>query len=97
MGKLFVYGTLKKPEVQKSVFGRIAKTSADILLGYTKSKIKIDKTYPIILPKKGSYIKGMVFLVSSKELKLIDEYETNSYRRQKVFLKSGESAWVYTK
>ena|SRR3989344_3321483 len=97
MEKLFVYGTLKKPEVQKSVFGRITKTSSDVLLNYTRSKIKIDNVYPIIIPKKGGYVRGLVFLVSSKELKLIDDYETNSYRRQKVFLKSGESAWVYTK
>ena len=97
MEKLFVYGTLKKPEVQKSVFGRIAENSSDILLNYTRSKIKIDKVYPIILPKKEKYIRGLVILVSSKELKLIDKYETNSYRRQKVFLKSGKAAWVYTK
>ncbi len=57
MEKLFVYGTLKKPKVQKFVFGRIAKSYSDILLDYTRSKIKIDKVYPIILPKKAHMLK----------------------------------------
>lgn len=97
METLFVYGTLKNPEVQKSVFGRVAKSFPDILQNYTRSKIKIDKTYPIITQEKGRFVRGQVILVSSKELKLMDEYETNSYRRKKVVLKSGVSAFVYGK
>ena len=58
MEKLFVYGTLKKPEIQKSVFGRIAESSSEVLLDFTRSKIKINNNkYPIILPKKGRYVK----------------------------------------
>jgi gamma-glutamylcyclotransferase (GGCT)/AIG2-like uncharacterized protein YtfP len=97
MEQLFVYGSLKKPEVQKSVFGRVAKSFPDILQDYTRSKIKIENIYPIIFPKKRRYVRGLIFLVNSEELKLIDAYETRSYRRQKVFLRSGVRAWVYTK
>ncbi len=97
MEKLFVYGTLKRPEVQKAVFGKITKSSPDILSNFTRSKIKIDNIYPVITPKKDKFVRGLVFPVNSKELKMIDEYETNTYRRQKFVLKSGIKAWVYVK
>ncbi len=97
MEQLFVYGTLKKPNVQKSIIGRTIKSSPDILQNFTRSKIKIEKIYPIIINKKGKFVRGLVLSVNSKELKLIDEYETNCYKRQKVVLKSGINAWVYTK
>ncbi|MDP3916693.1 MAG: gamma-glutamylcyclotransferase family protein [Nanoarchaeota archaeon] len=97
MKKLFVYGTLKNPEIQKSIFGRIAQSSPDVLQGYTRSKIRIDKIYPIIIKKRGKFVRGLVISVNPKELKLIDKYETNSYKRQKVALKSGTNAQVYTR
>jgi len=98
MEKLFVYGTLKNPEIQKYVFGRIADMKPANLEGYKKSIIKISRnSYPIIIPYKKSSVKGFVISVSKKEIKLIDTYETNAYRRKKVMLKDGILAWVYMK
>lgn len=96
--KLFVYGTLRDENVQKKVFGRIAKSARDALVGYKKSEIVIGgETYPVLVPDSGSIIEGRVLEISPKELKLIDEYETDAYKRVKVVLKSGESVWVYVK
>ena len=98
MGNLFVYGTLKDPKVQKMVFGRVEKGTPDTLDGYKKSKVVIDKkTYPIIVPSPKDSIKGLILMVTAKELKQIDEYETEAYRRKKITLKSGKIAWVYQK
>ena len=97
MENIFAYGTLKDPKVQKYIFGKIAKSSPAVLLDDARSKTKIDKIYPIIIKKKGNFVRGMVFSVTQKELKLIDEYEGKPYKRQKVILKSGVSAWVYAK
>lgn len=84
-----MYGTLKKPEIQKSVFGRIAKFFPDVLQNFTRSRIKIEgKIYPIITHKRGKFVKGLVFSVNPKELKLIDDYETNYYRKKKIVLKT---------
>jgi gamma-glutamylcyclotransferase (GGCT)/AIG2-like uncharacterized protein YtfP len=95
---LFVYGTLKKPDVQKEVFGRVAPGTPDILEGYKKSRIKINnKIYPVVIQSSNSFVKGLVISVTPAELKLIDEYETDAYKRKKVFLKSGKVAWVYQK
>ena len=96
MEQLFVYGSLKKPIIQRSVFGRITKSFPDILQDFTRSKIMIEKIHPIILPRKGKFVRGLVFSVSFRELRLIDEYETNLYKRRRVVLRSGLSAWVYT-
>ncbi len=93
---LFIYGTLKNPKVQKEVVGRVNKALPDILEGYKKSQVKIHgKTYPIVVPDSASSIGGLVLSVIPEELKIIDKYETDAYRRKRVILKSGKSAWVY--
>lgn len=95
--QLFVYGTLKNPKVQRRVFGRVEKGIPDILKGYKRSKVMINnKIYPIIIPSNGS-IRGLIISVTTKELKLIDKYETNAYKKKKIVLKSGKVAWVYQK
>ena len=98
MEQLFVYGNLKESVIQKKVFGRIVLGVSDILECYITSKIKIEsETYPIIIKRAGSSINGRVISVTSKELELIDAYETRSYQRKKVVLKSGKEVWVYMK
>lgn len=95
---LFVYGTLKNSKVQKSVFGRTARGIPDILERYKKSEIKIGKKkYLAIIFDRDNFVEGLVISVTSIELRLIDKYETDAYKRFKVILKSGKSAWVYVK
>jgi gamma-glutamylcyclotransferase (GGCT)/AIG2-like uncharacterized protein YtfP len=94
---LFVYGTLKEPEVQSRVIGRIIKGIPDTLNGYTKSTITINNnTYPIISQGEGN-VEGLILEVTTEELKKLDEYETSAYKRKKVTLKSGKEAWAYQK
>ena len=93
---LFVYGTLKKPAVQKKVLGRIIKGSRDLLEDYKKSKVSVNrKIYPAVIHSIGSKVSGLVISVTSDQLKLIDKYETKAYKRKKVILKSGKNVWVY--
>jgi gamma-glutamylcyclotransferase (GGCT)/AIG2-like uncharacterized protein YtfP len=40
-------------------------------------------------------IKGTVFVITQQDLVEADEYETNDYKRIRVPLKSGGTAWVY--
>lgn len=95
--KIFIYGTLADPEVQKRVWGRVTRHTADRLKGYKKVQIEIaDETFPALIPGDGS-IDGFVMEVSEDELKKIDEYETKAYKRKKVRLVSGQLVWVYVK
>lgn len=96
--KLFVYGTLAYPEIQKRILGRITKTTSDVLQGYERSEIEIEgEIYLLIVPNKSGRVEGSVIEVTKDELKNIDEYETNAYKREFVVLDSGISAWVYVK
>lgn len=100
MQNLFVYGLLKKPEIQKEVIGRIIKGLDDSIKGYKKSTIEINgEIFPILIKSNSprDFIFGKVLEVSEEELKKIDEYETDAYKRKKVILLSGKEVWVYVK
>jgi gamma-glutamylcyclotransferase (GGCT)/AIG2-like uncharacterized protein YtfP len=94
--RLFVYGTLKDPKIQALVFGRVTPGKLDTLAGYRKASIRLGRrVFPIIKPEAGNSVEGMVITVSPAELKQIDRYEGQAYRRQQVTLGSGRRAWVY--
>ncbi|OGN27693.1 MAG: hypothetical protein A2941_01760 [Candidatus Yanofskybacteria bacterium RIFCSPLOWO2_01_FULL_49_17] len=96
MEKLFVYGTLREPEVQKKVIGRVAAGTEDTLDDYGLSEIVIEgEKFPAAIPKIGESIAGQVIKITPEELKLIDDYETEAYKRVKATLKSKIIAWVF--
>ena len=100
MENLFIYGNLKKPEIQKKVFGRVAESSEDSLKGYKKSQIEIEgEIFPILINSKNpwDFVVGSVIEVTGDELKKIDRYEGEEYKRKKVILSSGKESWVYVK
>ncbi len=95
---LFVYGTLKDPKNQMKVIGRKVPGTHAILRGY----MVIDSNtfhgkYPVVIEDSESYVTGLVIEVTPEELDLIDTYETDAYRREKLPLQSGQNAWVYLK
>lgn len=100
MEKLFVYGTLRDPQVQKKVFGRVVGGSPDKLCGYVKQMIEVEgEIYPVLVLSNSNNdrVDGLVLGVSEKELRSADEYETGAYERVKASLESGNKAWVYIK
>ncbi len=98
MVNLFVYGTLRNNKVQKEVIGRVIKSIKDCLNGYKKSTIKIEgEYYSALIQSSSSTLEGLVLSINAEELKKIDKYETNAYKRKRVVLGSGKKAWVYLK
>lgn len=96
MELLFVYGTLQEPDVQLRIIGRRVVGQPDTLDGYYKSQISINgNVYPFAVEAAGSAIAGQVLEVTTEELALMDAYEGKEYRRIRVQLRSGRSAWVY--
>ena len=95
---LFVYGKLMNIEIQKALIGRQASENKDKLIGYKISEIFIgNKKYLTVEKDYNSKIYGFVISLNRKELKLIDKYEEKYYKRKKLILDSGISAWVYLK
>lgn len=105
---LFSYGTLRYERVQKETFGRKLDGKNDVITGYVLKKLEI--TDPGVIAKSGENvhsiiefsgnsqddrIPGMVFQISPEELAHADKYEVADYKRVRVALLSGTTAWVY--
>ncbi len=104
---LFSYGTLQYAEVQLDTFGRLLRGEPDILPGYTIDYVEIEdrrvadvsgqSVHPILRATGNPVDKvvGTVVRLSADEMDAADEYEVSLYRRIRVTLASGRSAWVY--
>lgn len=104
---LFSYGTLRQPDVQLDMFGRLLEAEDDVLPGYTVDYIEIEdprvvdlsglSVHPIVRATGNPLDKvlGTVLRVTEDELDAADEYEVELYRRASVRLASGRTAWVY--
>lgn len=104
---LFSYGTLRQPEVQRTVFGRALHSEPDALRGYGLTMLAI--TDPAVIAASGSAshpiirhtgdpadeLPGAALAVTAAELAAADSYEVSDYRRVEVILKSGREAFVY--
>lgn len=104
---LFSYGTLQQRDVQLSTFGRELSGTADALLGFAQSMVKIEdaeviktsgKTHHPIVRHTGAVtdrVAGTVFEITDEELANADKYEVSDYKRVAAPLASGRTAWVY--
>jgi gamma-glutamylcyclotransferase (GGCT)/AIG2-like uncharacterized protein YtfP len=90
---LFSYGTLRQPEVQHAVFGRVLAGAEDAVRGYDLGS----DCHPALLPSDdpGQQVAGTVFAISDEDLAAADGYEVDDYHRIEVPLQSGLLAWVY--
>ena len=96
--ELFIYGTLRLPEVQRKIIGREVELVADTLAAYKAEPVVIDGTeYRTLVPDQGSAIDGAVISVTPDELARIDAYEPEEYHRKLEITASGRSVWVYVK
>lgn len=104
---LFTYGTLQRPEVQLDTFGRRLEGAPAILPGHTIDYAEISDhrivdvsghtRHPILRHTGNPLDKviGVVVVVTLAELEAADEFEVTLYRRVRVTLADGSSAWVY--
>ena len=96
---LFVYGTLRDPEVQRAVFGRTFTAEPDRVVGHRLDTIEIDGKGYFLLQRSedaGEEVAGLVLPLTEAELALADAYEGQvHYARVTVLLRSGRDAFVY--
>jgi hypothetical protein len=107
--RLFSYGTLQLPEVQRATFGRLLEGAYDALIGFNRTIVEI--TDPDVLAKSGERlhpivtrsgnadhrVEGAVFAITPEELAAADAYEVSDYERVEAELASGLRAWVYVR
>lgn len=99
---LFCYGTLMFPEVMHAVTGRELAGRAGLLHGYARFLIRGEQ-YPAIVAHSGGAVRGTLYDgLGSKELRLLDRYEHDYYRRVPVMIELDDAvdaeavrAWTY--
>jgi hypothetical protein len=103
---LFSYGTLRLPDVQMALFGRLVTGQEDAMVGWRQRMIEITdaeviaksgtRWHPLVEPSQdpADAVEGMVFAVTDADLASADAYEVD-YRRRAVHLRSGRQAWFY--
>ncbi|MGW5126602.1 pyridoxine/pyridoxamine 5'-phosphate oxidase [Streptomyces sp. NPDC004069] len=103
---LFSHGTLQRPEVQLSRFGRLLDGRPDVLPGHRTTG---DRVCPAVIQTSGAdrrpmvvastdpedTVEGQVFAISDAELAAADAYAADDCARAEVTLRSGIRAWVY--
>ncbi len=104
---LFSYGTLQTEAVQIETFGRKLEGKRESLPGYELSMIAINDPavvetsgeahHPIIAPTghASDTVEGTVFKITPQELAHADRYEVDAYKRVRVIMSSGQTAWAY--
>lgn len=99
--KVFVYGTLLKPRIQKQLFGCQPEIVAPAKL---KGWVLIEhKENPAIIPSESMTVEGMVIHLTEEQLKIADEYEEipQVYQRERVTVRTADgdfyNVWAYTR
>ena len=95
---LFVYGTLRDPEICDSLLGRTPQQNPALLHGYVRLAVR-GEAYPAIVPCPQKSVAGLVLQgLTAHELDVLDAYEGGEYMRVKVEteLETGDApAWAY--
>lgn len=104
--RVFSYGTLQQPEVQRALYGAEVPTVPDALPGFRLDWVVI--TDPDVIATSGSdrhpilrraasnaSVPGSFLELTDDELAATDAYEVEDYKRIAVVLASGLEAWVY--
>jgi len=105
--RLFSYGTLRQPEVQRAVFGREVAGRADGLEGFAIETLTITDPEVVALSGKSEHrvlrrtgdpadrIEGMIFEITEAELAAADDYEVEDYVRVSTRSRGGVETFVY--
>ena len=108
MPLLFSYGTLQRPDIQLSTFGRLLSGERDELIGYVAALVRIDDPEMAARLGKSHHddvtfngdencrVAGMAFEITDAELTSVDAYEARfAYERVMARLASGRETWLY--
>ena len=90
---LFIYGTLRDPDILAAVLGRhvpAAALQAATAQGY-KCVYYPGQVYPALLANAGSFAPGALLRdLSDADLAVLDAYEGQEYRRETIVVRTGD-------
>lgn len=88
MHALFVYGTLRDPELRERLLSRAVPSSPATLPGYRAARLR-NRVYPGLLPAPDATAVGALIDVDDRELLVLDRFEGEQYRRIGVRVQAG--------
>lgn len=90
MEKLFIYGYLLDENIQKNVIGRVCKGEFGLVDNHILLRDwAVDGVAcPRIFPHSVGCVTGQIIEVTQEELKKIDAFETNAYKRDLIHVKN---------
>ena len=98
MPRIFSYGSLQQPDVQRATFGRQLDGCRDALPAFTLDTV-LHGPKCLANVRRGAAsdrVEGIAFDVTDSELVTADAYEkADAYTRIPAVLASGLQAWVY--
>lgn len=95
MTNIFVYGTLLDDTVRGRVLGKNIKGKSDILEDYIIDTHSVLTSYPTLVRKVNGVVNGKYFDVDENDIKKLDRYESDYYKKIEVKLKSGVDSLAY--
>jgi gamma-glutamylcyclotransferase (GGCT)/AIG2-like uncharacterized protein YtfP len=99
MKRIFCYGTLQESSVQLELIGRTAEGMLTSIEGFIvlRDYVDIDDgiAYPRIVKYPNGCVYGRILEFTDEEIVLLDEYETEMYRKEEIETKDGHVVWVY--
>jgi len=95
--RLFAYGTLLDPTIQRNIIGREVTATPATLPGFVRREVNLGGvTYPRIEPEADAFVEGAVLEgITEVELARVDGYEGDDYARVLVTLTDGTTAFTY--
>lgn len=82
---LFVYGTLRDPDVLAAVVGRTRIAAVPATLAGYRTTVYPERTYPGLAPAPGTSAAGLLLTgLGTRDLALLDAFEAEEYRRVAV-------------
>lgn len=97
--KLFSYGTIQNPDVQKQLFGCELLPATATIKGYkVVCDLKIEGViYPRLSTDPNGTVSGSIYELNEAQLNILDEYETNAYCRKSIVTNNGITVQVFFK
>jgi gamma-glutamylcyclotransferase (GGCT)/AIG2-like uncharacterized protein YtfP len=94
-GDLFVYGTLRFPEVLQALLGRLPGLTEATVAGWRVAALA-DRSYPGLVRAPGSTAAGVVVTgLTPDEWRLLDRYEDEDYGLEQLTLTDGRGVLTY--
>ncbi|HEX2313221.1 MAG TPA: gamma-glutamylcyclotransferase family protein [Thermomonospora sp.] len=95
MSGLFVYGTLRFPEVLSILLGRVPELEPATAAGW-RVKALPGAVYPGLVPDPDAVAEGLLMTgLSEDERRLLDAYEGEEYEPRLLRLDGGREGWAY--